>query len=220
MASISESFTQADGNLANGWTNDSGLGAADPIVQVLSNKGSTNGTTANYIALKVHGLSITATSAVWQLDADISAPLIVNDGGVTLCMINTDTVTPDLSGLGFFVGNALHVQKFAANGSFTHPTNVSRPGEASAGVLANHITMTHAANGDINMYLDGAAWGFINDTTAHAGTSFYLSLSNATSPTNETTIDNIFLQDFIGNPVVRPSGLVVPSSAVRRAARW
>lgn len=220
MGTFSEPFTQADGSLGNGWVNDSLIGSTEPIVQVVSNKGSTLNSTATFVALKAHGLSIGSTSSVWQIDVDCTAPLIVGDGGVTIGLIKVDTVTPDLSGLGFFVGNAVHITEFAANGTFTNVTNSGRPNEASPGVQLNHITLTHASNGDVVAYLDGSAWGNINEPTLVAGTHAMIIVSNATSPTNETTVDNLVVQDFIGTPVVRPSGLVVPAAGVLRASRW
>lgn len=190
---FSENFNRANGNLGSPWVDDSFLGGTDPPIKVISNVGSTDNSTGFFVSIVFHGLNI--SSGEWQIDCDCTAPLISGDGGVTIGILSST----DHTGYGFFVGNAVHVQRFFADGSFDHPTNVGRPNEHDPGVQTDHITMTRASNGDIQMYLAGAPFGNTNDVSLTGnGDMIVVTLFNTTSPTNETSIDNLVFQDFIG----------------------
>lgn len=212
MGQLLEPFTQANGALGNGWSTDAAFGGSDPIIQVVSNKGSTNGSTTLLAAVKAHGLTLTGN---WQLDVDFSGPLIIGDGGLSFAVVSNST----FNGYGFFVGNALHIARYDSF-SITYVTNFGRPNEGTAGVQANHVTLTRTSAGVFNAYLDGTSWGSITDTTyADAGNVVVLSINNATAPTNNTTIDNVVVQDSIGVvPAIQRHRLFVPNCAVQRAA--
>jgi hypothetical protein len=218
MTAFVEDFNRPDGDIGSPWNNSSGLGGTNPILKIVSNRGASLGSsTAIFDTYALHGLNLTGTT--WQIDCDCNAPLIVGNGGVTVGLIDSGGG----GGYGFFCGNAVHVQRFLVGGGFDHPTNVGRPGEGNAGLLFSHITMTHASNGDISMYLDGQAWGAVNDTTVSAsGDILYVSAFNTTSPTDETTLDNLVVSNSITGVPVFASGpqLVMNRYAQQRAGRW
>jgi hypothetical protein len=218
MATFVEDYNRPDGDIGSPWNSNAGLGGTDPILKIVSNRGSSLGSaSAIFAAYVLHGLTL--TGATWQIDCDVSAPLIVGNGGVSVFLVDN----AGGGGYGFFIGNAAHIYQVQPSGALVYITNQGRPGEGNAGVLANHVTMTHASNGDMAIYLDGASFGSVNDTVYSAsGAILYTSCFNTTSPTDETTIDNLVLRDAIIGPPVFATGpqLVMNQYAQQRARRW
>lgn len=186
MASVTYDFTQANG-AASGWT----VGAGGGLI-VTSNKISSDSNTTRS-GYRAHGLAL--ASDIFQIDVDIDAPLIVGNGGANVWLLNSGT----FNGWGIFVGNAVHIQK-VTGGIQSNLSNWGRPGEGSAGNLANHLKFTRTAAGDMEVDLDGSWWGVASDSAYPASTldSVILMVRNAGSPTYESTIDNLVISDAIG----------------------
>lgn len=216
MASFTETFTQANGALANGWSDDSDLGGTDPMVQVISNRGSTSSSTSEHVAHKLHGLTV---SGDWQIDFDCFAPLIIGDGGINVWLVSNST----FQGWGVFVGNAVHIQKIAVGGGQTNLTNDGRPNEGTPGNQQNHITMTHrGSDGFMEVFVDGVSWNSTTDNSQSAGNMVFLDLQDLNSPTTECWIDNLVVQDFIGS-VTAPAqvtGLSIQDKPGRATLSW
>lgn len=218
MASLSTSFTQADGNLAAPWTDTSSIGGTAGIIQVRSNKGTTVSTTAITEAIVTHGLDLSAGN--WQVDCDVIAPLDISGGGVTF-----ECVTVGSGGYGFFVGNAIHIYSIDAAGAQTQLSNDSRPGGGGAhAMLQNHVTLTHASNGDLKSYLDGVLIATRNNVSFPSnGTMLYLSIYDTSSPTDETKIWNFVFSNVITGPATVPgqvTGLTATPGAGRVVLNW
>lgn len=188
MASFTETFTQADGTLGSPWFDD----GTDLPIEVRSNIATTVANTASYVGLVFHGLTVTGD---WQIDFDLTAPLIVGDGGMEFGLRSS----VDGSGYGGFIGNAFHIYAYDHVGGHTTLTNDSRPGEGSSGVRSDHCTLTRrGSDGFMETFLNGVHMGNNTDTNFVAGDLFFFSLRNATSPTNETSMDNLVIKDSIG----------------------
>ena len=187
-----EQFDQPDGPLANGW---SGEGTTLPI-EVLDRKGSTKGSTQTFLSYKRHGLDL--TSGVFELSFDGFTSLVVGGGGISVLLLDSSNA----AGYGLFVGNAMHVQRWnpgATPDNITHDniTNDGRPGEGS-GSSGGRFTLTRDADGTFREYLDGKPYGsVVTDTARRPGDVVVISIYHASSPTVETTIDNLRIQDFI-----------------------
>jgi hypothetical protein len=143
------------------------------------------------IAYKSHGVDV---SGDWQIEFDVSAPLSIGHGGATVGLVNP----ADGSGYSVFIGNATHIQRYNPGGTHDNLTNNGRPGEGG-GQSANRVVFTHTAAGDMQVYLDGVLWSWVNDTQRVAGKLLFIALQNADSPSFEATIDNIVVKDHIGN---------------------
>lgn len=186
MATFTESFTQADGNLGNGWADLSSFGGSNPIIQVASNIGTINRSASDGNgAQKAHGLAITGGQD-WQVTFDMEGHLTTDAGGVSFLLINSS-----FTGLGFFLGNAVHVQEFTA-GAHDNITNVGRTQRSNS----VRITYENATNEAI-VYLDGVNHAS-NTTTFVAGPICLVNLYDTGYPTTKATIDTIVLQDSIG----------------------
>lgn len=184
-SSMFENFNLPDGDLSNGWL----VPVGQPIIKIVSGKGSTLNSTQTHYAYKTHGLNV---SGDWQLEFDVSAPLTIGSGGAVVGLVNP----ADGSGYSVFTGNAVHIQRYNPGGTHYNMTNNGRTGEG-AGQLANHVVFTHTAAGNMEVYLDGVLWSHVNDTQRTAGSLLFVSMQNIDSPLFETTIDNLVLQDYI-----------------------
>lgn len=174
-----------DGPLA-GWQ----FGDTSRRLEVVGNRCSTNRDTARYAGAALHGLVL---SGDFEIAARITAPKITSDGGVNVWLLNAAG-----DGWGFFVGNAVHIQKITA---FTHAnvTNVGVPGEATAGTRQSVIRLTRdGATGLISAYLDGEPWGHVTDTDhLDVGPQVVVFLRNVRSPQYETSIDDLLVTSKI-----------------------
>ena len=185
--SLVEAFNQPDGDLMNNWSST----GSDPMVKVVSGKGSTLNNTLISSAYKPHGVNVNGD---WQIEFDVNAPLSIGHGGATVGLVNP----ADGAGYSVFIGNATHIQRYNPGGTHDNLTNSGRPGEGG-GQLANHVVFTHTAAGIMRVYLDGVLWSSVNDTQRIAGSVLFIALQNTDSPSVETTIDNLVVQDHIGN---------------------
>lgn len=163
-------FTQADG-VASGWTATSGLGAATTTNLTVS--GNQVKSVGQHTAgqgsggYKTHSLNITG-STDWRIDVQVDTALYSTYGGINVIFANLASG----NGYGFFVGNAMHVQRYAA-GVSTNLTNDGLPGSNvnTTDHAANWLTLIHKANGDMETLLNGVHLGSITDTT-HAAVTF------------------------------------------------
>ncbi len=181
-----EQFDHPDGPLANGWSVD---GTHAPI-EVIDRHGSTKGSTDPFISYKRHGLDL--TSGVFELSFDGFTSLVVGGGGISVLLLDSSNG----AGYGLFVGNAMHVQRWNPGGTRDNLTNDSRPGEGG-GSSGGHFTLTRDADGTFRQYLDGKPHGNVTDTMRAPGDVVVISIYHSSSPTVETTIDNLRIQNFI-----------------------
>jgi len=182
-----EQFDQPDGPLADGWTVD----GKNPPLEVIDGHGSTKGSTEPFISYKRHGLDL--TSGVFELSFDGFTSLVVGGGGISVLLLDSSNA----SGYGLFVGNAMHVQRWNPGGVRDNITNDGRPGEGS-GSSGGHFTLTRDASGTLREYLDGKPYGsVVTDTMRTPGDVVVVSIYHSSSPTVETTIDNLRVQNFI-----------------------
>ncbi len=159
-------------------------------LEVVGNKCSTNGNTESYGGAAYHGLDL---SGDFEISARITAPKITSDGGVNVWLLNESG-----NGWGFFVGNAVHIEKLTAF-DFLNVTNIGVPGEATAGMRSSVIRLTRdGATGLVSAYLDGQPWGQTTDTDrTNVGGRVVVILRNLHSPAYETTIDDLRVSSTI-----------------------
>jgi hypothetical protein len=181
-----EQFNQPDGPLENGWSVD---GTNLPI-EVIDRHGSTKGSTEPFVSFKRHGLDL--TSGVFELSFDGFTSLVVGGGGISVLLLDSS----NFAGYGLFVGNAMHVQRWNPGGTRDNITNDGRPEEGS-GSAGARFTLTRDADGTFREYLDGKPYGSVTDTVRSPGDVVVISIYHSSSPTVETTIDNLRIQDFI-----------------------
>ena len=187
---FSEPFEQPDGPLANGWTNPTSA----PTMQVVGGMGSSDGAGAYRVAFKHHGVDV---SGDWQIDVDVDAPT-GDDEGVSVLLVDAA-----FKGVGFFAGNAVHIQEFTGGSEHINRTNNGRPGGGSPGHLAQHVRMTfRKATGEYVVYLDGEQWASASAPEDHfastAGDTIVILAGSIHTPTYEATLDNLTLKGSIG----------------------
>lgn len=179
-----DDLNQADGAPA-GWSTAGGTDWG-----VVSNKGSTNGSTALKTMAIAHGVDL---SGDWEIQATINASTTIGNGGVTLGLADGTGV-----GYSLFAGNSSHVQirttGFAGGGNLTNDARSSRTTQV-------RMTYTSATN-TFRTYHDGALTGTTVDTTNTAmmsgAVNLIVAIQETTAPTNECTVDDIYVADFIG----------------------
>lgn len=188
---VSWDFDQADG-VYTPLPNPFGYGQT---FRTVSNRGSTLNNTDYFVG--GNSLGALDLTGDFQIDFDTHAPLGIGAGG-TFVQIRDSTT---YEGWGIFAGNATHIYELPAD--FGTPSFVSNENRT---VEDNHVTMTYTASDDyFRVYLDGVLQSNPYTGRTHgvgtAGNHFVLvELRSTASPTFETWIDNLRIQDYIGAP--------------------
>lgn len=199
MASITFTFTQADGN-ATGWGN---VGVTLP--QVVSNKLSTPSTGTTYGGSIASGLTLT-TYAEITVDFDMAS------GGA----VNVWLVDGSFNGYGIGWGSAIGVrlQRLDAGA----PTNVDTDAylAGASGTYAFKFTRTSA--GLMKGYVGGVEYLSATDTTYSTPATILISYEAAASVAG---MDNLVVSDTAGAVAdyIAPR-IIVRRQAVQRAGSW
>lgn len=206
-------FDQADGN-ASGWTNP---GAANTLY-VKNNMVSTNNSTAQYGGYVATPID---TSGDWRIDIEVVTTVNTTEGGLNVWLIDGTGY-----GYGFFVGNAMHIQRVDPPGVQTNLSNDAVPGEGTGIFLPSWMSMTRrASDGYMETFRNGVHMGNATDTTYSGPYGLLLVLAySSSSPTLETTANNLLVSAALTPEIAYPPFIrqnrAVPRAGVQRARGW